>query len=453
MSYTSINPFNQINYGSFHTLNENEINNSLHNAESAFKIWKQQEYNSRGSHLLKLANLLINHQQELAKIITEEMGKPLLQSLAEIEKSVIACEYYAYQAEDMLKNEDVYTNANLSYIKYEPLGTILGIMPWNFPIWQVIRFIAPTLMAGNACLVKPAPNVPRTTLFFANLIKEAEFHNGIIQFIFVEISQLEPIIAHSSVKAVSLTGSTQAGRAVAALAGKFLKKCVLELGGSDPFIVLSTANIEKAVDNAIKSRLINNGQSCIAAKRFIIENKIYDQFLSLLILKLNNLKTGDPTADDTTCGPIARPDLTQLILTQVKETINSGAKMVFGSLKTDNNLLSPIVLTINKETFTYKEEIFGPVFVIIPAENEEDALEIANDSSYGLSASLWTTDINSTSRFIDNLEVGAVFVNEISHSDVRMPFGGVKNSGYGKELSSLGIKEFTNAKTVWIKNI
>ncbi len=453
MNYTSINPFNNTQIESFELLSTEEIASCLGKAQSAYKTWKYLDYNSRASHLLRLANLLVNQKQTLAQLITEEMGKPLAESMAEIEKSVIACEYYAYQAEDMLKQEDVYTDASLSYIKYEPLGAILGIMPWNYPIWQVIRFIAPTLMAGNVCLLKPAPNMPRCTLYLADLIQNAEFPVGVFQTLFINIGHIESVIAHSIVRAVSLTGSTIAGQSVASLAGKYLKKCVLELGGSDPFIVLPSANVELAVENAIKSRLINNGQSCIAAKRFIVHDKVLDTFTQRLVENLNLVNYGDPKDENVSCGPMARLDLAQMVIKQADECIKRGAKLLFGSLELKGNLLKPIVLSeITNKMPAYNEEIFGPVFSIIAVSTVEQAIEVANDSQYGLSASVWTNDHTIANIFIDQLEVGAVFINGISRSDVRLPFGGVKNSGFGRELSALGIKEFTNAKTVWIKN-
>ena len=389
--------------------------------------------------------------------MTAEMGKPIRSATDEILKCARGCRYYAQNAEQFLADEEIRTEARRSYIRYEPLGPVLAIMPWNFPFWQVFRFAAPALMSGNVVLLKHAPNVPQCAMAIETIFSDAGFPEGVFQNLLIETNQVPAILEDSRVRAVTLTGSDRAGRDVAARAGHALKKTVLELGGSDPFIVMPSADLDEAVRVAVKSRTGNSGQSCIAAKRFIIvsngESSIADRFLQRLVPAMEALKVGDPTDPSTDLGPLARRDLVEKLDAQVRSTVARGARLLTGGapLPGPGCYYPPTILTdIPADSPAYREELFGPVASVFVVPGIDEAIRLANDTIFGLGASVWTNDTREQARFVNELDAGQVFVNAMVASDPRVPFGGVKNSGYGRELGSLGIREFVQAKTVWI---
>jgi succinate-semialdehyde dehydrogenase/glutarate-semialdehyde dehydrogenase len=385
--------------------------------------------------------------------MTLEMGKTFRSAVDEAVKCAWACRYYAENAESYLADEEVATNARRSYVKYQPMGVVLAIMPWNFPFWQVFRFAGPALMGGNVALLKHAPNVPQCALAIEGIFARAGFPDGVFQNLFIETERVAGLIADPRVRAVTLTGSERAGRDVAARAGAALKKSVLELGGSDPFIVMPSANLDAAVSTAVKSRMGNTGQSCIAAKRIIVADEIANEFVSRFVVALLALKVGDPTDPATDLGPMARPDLVDGLEAQVQATVAAGALVVTGGkrLAGPGNFYPPTVLVeVPHDSPAACEELFGPVASVFRVRNIDEAIRLANDTNYGLGASVWTTDANEQARFANEIEAGQVFVNAMVISDPRVPFGGVKNSGYGRELGIHGIHEFVNAKTVWV---
>jgi succinate-semialdehyde dehydrogenase/glutarate-semialdehyde dehydrogenase len=382
------------------------------------------------------------------------MGKPITQAIAEVEKCALVCEYYSDNAEKILKEEIIQTDASQSYVRFDPFGIVLAIMPWNFPFWQIFRFAAPALMAGNVALLKHASNVPMSALAIEEIFMEAGFPQNIFKTLLISSSLIKEIIDNPLIKAVTLTGSESAGKKVAQFCGSKLKKTVLELGGSDPFIVLDDANVDEAVKTAVTARLINNGQSCIAAKRFIVVGKIYHEFEKKFVEAMSKVKIGDPMNKETELGPIAREDLLNELDGQVKKSVEKGAKVLCGGKRIDRKgfYYEPTILSnLSKGMPAYDEEIFGPVASLIKARDEDDAIRIANDSVFGLGASLWTSNITKAKLLAGKIESGSVFINGMVKSDPRLPFGGIKNSGYGRELSHYGIKEFVNIKTVWIK--
>jgi len=385
--------------------------------------------------------------------MTTEMGKPLKAAIAEAEKCALVCRYYAENAQKHLADQLVETNASKSYVRFQPLGPVLAVMPWNFPFWQVFRFAAPALMAGNVGLLKHASNVPQCALAIEDVFRRAGFPEGTFQTLLIGSEAVEAILIDTRVVAATLTGSEPAGRSVAAASGKQIKKTVLELGGSDPFIVMPTANLDKAVETAVKARTINNGQSCIAAKRFIIAKDIYDEFSEKFVQDMQGLKIGDPMEETTDIGPLATPQILNDLAEQVQKAIDSGARVLTGGHRPDRpgNFYEPTVLdNIDLSTPVSCEEIFGPVAMLFRADNLDEAISIANATSFGLGSAAWTNDTSEQSRFIDELDAGSVFINGMVASDPRLPFGGIKNSGYGRELAEFGIREFVNIKTVWI---
>ncbi len=385
-------------------------------------------------------------------MITLEMGKILRESIAEIEKCAWLCDHYAQHGPEMLESESAPSDGTVSYIRFEPLGVIYAIMPWNFPFWQVLRFAVPTILAGNAVVLKHAPNVLGCARGIERLFKEAGFPDALFSNLFIPVDLSDTVIAHPLVCGVTLTGSQRAGKAVAAQAGKHLKKTVLELGGSDPYIVLADADFQPACKTALNSRMMNTGQVCIAAKRFIVEKKIFDRFTEELKFQLGHLKLGDPLDEKVDIGPMARPDLVETIDQQVKKSLEMGATLVTGGKVINDRFYAPTLLTgVKKGMPVYDEETFGPVSVIIPAEDAEDAIRIANDTTFGLGASLWTGNLELAEKMAEEIEAGAVFINGMTKSDPRLPFGGTKMSGYGRELSHFGMREFVNIKTVWFK--
>jgi len=400
------------------------------------------------------ARLLRERKDAYARLMALEMGKPLAQGAAEAEKCAAACEYYAAQADVMLAPDERKTEARDSYVRFDPLGVVLAIMPWNFPFWQVFRFAVPSLMAGNTALLKHAPNVPQCATALAELFREAGFPEGVFQSLFVEPESVGSLIADNRVSAVTLTGSPKAGASVGEHAGRHLKRSVLELGGSDPFVVLEDADLPAAARHAAEARLINSGQSCIAAKRFIVVEKVADAFLERFGTELERHRVGDPLAPGTDIGPLARFDLRDGLHAQVEESCRRGAKLLFGgAVPAGPGAYYPVTLLTDvlPGQPAFDEETFGPVAAVMRARDERHAIELANTSSYGLGASLWTIDRARAERLAVELETGSVFVNAIVKSDTRLPFGGIKRSGYGRELSEFGMREFVNVKTVWVE--
>jgi succinate-semialdehyde dehydrogenase/glutarate-semialdehyde dehydrogenase len=404
--------------------------------------------------MLKAANILENGKEAFAKVMTMEMGKTLRSAVDEAAKCAWVCRYYAEHAEKFLADEVVETGAKQSYIRYQPLGPVLAVMPWNFPFWQVLRFAAPALMAGNVGLLKHASIVPQSALLIEDLFHRAGFPDGAFQTLLIGSREVDKILGDPRVMAATLTGSEQAGIEVGIGAAKRIKKVVLELGGSDPFIVMPSANLESATSTAVKARIFNNGQSCIAAKRFIVAESISEEFESLFAQKMAALKVGDPLDESTELGPLSTRQGVEDLVRDVRKSVEAGAKILTGGKPLDRpgNYYAPTVLVnIPKDSPAYKEEMFGPVASVFRAKSIDDAIRIANDSRFGLGASAWTNDVVEQRKFIDELDAGMVFINKMVASDPRMPFGGVKWSGHGRELGAWGIREFTNIKTVWVE--
>jgi len=449
----SINPYTQTVISEYSEESIEEIKIKVQKSEIAFTIWSNYSFETRASYFYKLAEVLEVEKDIHATLITSEMGKPFKEAKAEIEKCILGIRYYAEKSSELLKPVFIESTAVESYLRFDSLGTILALMPWNFPYWQAFRCSAPAMMAGNTILLKSAPNTTGCALAIEACFQKAGFPVGTFQALKIQNETTGLVIGLKEIKAISLTGSERAGISVASEAGRNLKKVVLELGGSDPFIVLEDAPLNSVIDMAVKSRLQNAGQSCIAAKRFIVHTSVSKKFLTLLIQKIEKLKIGNPMEDDIDIGPMAKKELKSGLVLQVKKSIEMGAEIVFGSIPTSNdNLFSPIILTnIKSEMPAYREELFGPVFCIFQIENDEEALKIANDSSYGLGASIWTADIERAKNMAEKLESGMVFINDFVRSEPGLPFGGVKLSGYGRELGEVGIKEFVNVKTVYVK--
>lgn len=452
MKLQSVNPATGENVRAFAPFSLSEIHTCIDRADHTFRAWSQRSFSERSQVLNNVAQYLIEKKQTLAEIITLEMGKPMTESLAEVEKCAWVCQYYANHASSFLQQRVIESDAKESYVHYEPLGVILAIMPWNFPFWQVFRFAAPALMAGNVCLLKHASNVSMCALEIERMFRSV-FSQEIFTTLLVTTTEVNNIIAHPLIKAVTLTGSEGAGIAVSSEAGQNIKKTVLELGGSDPFIVLNDADIEHAADSAIKGRFLNSGQSCIAAKRFLVESVVYEQFIYIVTKKIRNLKTGDPMNPETQIGPIARMDLLEGLINQVQESVQEGARLLLGGKKMNipGAFMEPTLLEGAKGTLAFREEIFGPVMAVAKVKDSDEAIQIANESQFGLGASIWTSDMNRARQMALKIESGSVFINGIVKSDPRLPFGGIKKSGYGRELSEEGIREFVNIKTIWIK--
>ena len=415
--------------------------------------WKETSFAFREGLFRNLAALLRADKDRLARLMTEEMGKIIRESLAEIEKCAMACDYYAENAESMLKDEMVSTDASRSFVAFQPLGVILAVMPWNFPFWQVFRFAAPSLMAGNVALLKHASNVPGCALAIEELFTKAGFPENVFSTLMIPSSMVEAVITNQRVQAVTLTGSGAAGGSVASAAAKHIKKAVLELGGSDAFIVLDDADLDNTVKAAVTGRMINQGQSCIAAKRFIVDETVVEEFTLRLLRAVSGLKTGDPMDPATDMGPMARPDLVEDVEKQVQKSLESGATLVYGGKRPQRPgcyYLPTILRNVRKGMAVYHEETFGPVFSIITVKSEEEAIAVANDSEFGLGGCVWTKDPERGEKIARKIETGAMFVNGITKSDPRLPFGGIKKSGYGRELATYGIRELVNIKTIWI---
>ncbi|MGA2587745.1 MAG: NAD-dependent succinate-semialdehyde dehydrogenase [Candidatus Aminicenantales bacterium] len=416
--------------------------------------WKETSFEFRADKLRMVTDVLRRNKELYARLMTEEMGKIIRESLTEVEKCANCCDYYADHAGSFLTDRIIPSDAGKSFVTYEPMGVILAVMPWNFPFWQVIRFAAPALMAGNAALLKHASNVPGCAVALEEIFREAGLPENLFRTLIIPSQLVEEVISNPLVSAVTLTGSEQAGSRVAAAAGKNIKKSVLELGGSDPFIVLDDADLEKAVKTAVVSRMINQGQSCIAAKRFIVHQSRIDEFTEKLQDAFENLKTGDPSDPGTDVGPLARQDLVDEIDSQVKRSLQLGARLVTGGRRPDREgfyYLPTMLSDITPEMPVFNEETFGPVAAIIAVKNDDEAICVANDSEFGLGGSIWTADKQRGEALARKIKTGSVFVNGLMKSDPRLPFGGVKKSGYGRELSDYGIREFVNIKTIWIE--
>ena len=454
MAISTINPATGELLKTFVPATDAEIDQKIERAADAFSRYRKLPFAARARMMRKAADILESEKDTFARLMTTEMGKPLRSAVDEAVKCAWACRYYAENAERFLADETVETTATRSYVHYQPLGPILAVMPWNFPFWQVIRFAAPALMAGNVGLLKHASNVPQCALAIEEIFRKAEFPEGVFQTLLIGSQQVDRILNDPRLVAATLTGSEEAGVQVGTGAAKRIKKVVLELGGSDPFIVMPSANLDEAVATAVKARIINNGQSCIAAKRFIVADTIANEFERKFVSKMEALKVGDPFDESTELGPLATADGVTSLDADVQKTVAAGARVLTGGkpLKRTGNFYAATVLTdIPKDSPAYREELFGPVACIFRAKDLDDAIRIANDSRFGLGASAWTNDQSERERFINELEAGMVFINKMVASDPRLPFGGVKHSGHGRELGPYGIREFTNTKTVWIQ--
>ena len=449
----SINPTTGQLIKEYNTHSPSEVNDIIQQTHTDWLEWKSTSFAYRSERMMKAAELLNQHKEELAHLMSLEMGKVIGEARAEIEKCAWVCKYYAEEAESFMADELVETNASKSFISYEPIGIVFAIMPWNFPFWQVFRFAAPALMAGNAGVLKHASNVPGCALAIESIFKDAGFPGNLFRTLLIPSGDVEAVIVHPLIRAVSLTGSENAGRAVASIAGRALKKTLLELGGSDPYIVLEDADIDACVAVAARARMINNGQSCIAAKRFIVVESMLKVFEEKQVSLMGAMQYGDPLDENTDAGPLARADLRDELHVQVESTLKDGGKLLLGgkSVPGEGAFYQPTVITnVTRGMSLYHEETFGPVLAIIPVRDAAEAISVANDSDFGLGASIWTNDLELGESYARQIESGAVFINGMTVSDPRLPFGGIKNSGYGRELSQVGMREFVNIKSIWI---
>ena len=449
MKYATINPVNNELLKEFEFDPFPDLNISI----KAFKIWRKLTVEERGVQMQRVADLLSRDKKKYAELITLEMGKPLSEAEYEINKVLSGFEYYIKNSARFLKDEQVQTNASKSYIRFEPLGIIFSIMPWNFPFWQVFRFAIPTLMAGNVSILKHSPNVPQCAKAIGDLFKEAGLPDGVFKNYFLTNDDAAKLIADPRVLGMSFTGSDATGSILASQAGNHIKKCVMELGGNDAFIVLEDADLDFAISGAIKSRSINSGQSCNAAKRFIVLEPVAELFTEKLVAAVGKLKIGEPLNPESQVGPLARKDLAEKASKQVADSVAAGAKAYYGGKIPDGNgnFFSPVVLAgVKPGIRAFEEEIFAPVWSVIAVKSVEEAIETANNSVYGLGASIWTADKAKAETLVSELEAGNVFINDIVKSDARIPFGGIKRSGFGRELSEHGLMEFVNIKTVYI---
>jgi succinate-semialdehyde dehydrogenase/glutarate-semialdehyde dehydrogenase len=455
MKIKSINPANGETLKTYDGMTPEEAAAAVENAHEAWTSWRQTSFAERGRLMRQAGLTLRERKHELAKLMALEMGKPLKQGIAEAEKCAWVCDYYAENAEGHLAPDLIGTEGSKSYVAFEPLGVVFALMPWNFPLWQVFRFAAPALMAGNTGVLKHSSNVPGCALVIEEIFRQAGFPTGTFRTLLIGSRQVQAVIEHPRVRAVTLTGSTPAGKSVAAQAGAALKKTVLELGGSDPYVVLEDADLDLAIQTCVNSRLINSGQSCINAKRFVVAEPVLPAFTEGYVALMKSKKVGDPLLEETEVGPMARHDLREELHQQVLASIKHGARLLLGGEVPSGSgaYYPPTVLAdVRPGMPAYDDELFGPVAAIIKAGNEQDAVRIANDSVFGLGASVFTRDIKRGERIARELEAGSTFVNALVASDPRLPFGGIKQSGYGRELGSYGIREFVNVKTVYIKS-
>jgi succinate-semialdehyde dehydrogenase/glutarate-semialdehyde dehydrogenase len=449
----SINPANGELLHDFKEQSDQEVKQIIDRVEEDWQNWRKTSFAYRQNLMQKAAKILRDKKPDFARTMSLEMGKPLAESQAEVEKSAWVCQYYAENAETLLEDELIASDASKSFVSFEPIGIVLAVMPWNFPFWQVFRFAAPALMAGNAAVLKHASNVQGCAAAIESIFREAGFPQHIFRNLIIKSKQVEAVIKNPKIKASTLTGSEFAGSRVAMASGKEIKKSVLELGGADAFIILKDAELKKAAKVAVQARMLNNGQSCIAAKRFIVDESISDTFLKLVSEELDQIKIGNPLEEGVQVGPLARADLREEIHAQVEETIEQGANLRRGGKYIDGEgyYYEPTIITAIKPGMKlYHEESFGPVFSVFTFRDEEEAIRLANDSEFGLGGSLWTQDLAKAEVLARQIESGGVFINGMTKSDPRLPFGGIKKSGYGRELSQYGIKEFVNMKTIWI---
>jgi succinate-semialdehyde dehydrogenase/glutarate-semialdehyde dehydrogenase len=450
MIFKSVNPFSREIIAEHEVLTNLQVNQKLELAERAFKNWRNTSFQERADKMKKLANILGEKKEELGLLITNEMGKILSESIAEVEKSAGNCDFYAENAEKMLKDEH-YDTPFKSMSVYDPMGAVFAIMPWNYPFWQVLRYAAPAIMGGNVSILKHSKNVIGCAKAIENAFLEAGFPEGVFQQVTIEISQVETVIAADIVCGISLTGSEMAGSSVASLAGKHIKKSVMELGGSDAFIVLDDANIEKAATIATQSRMLNAGQACICAKRFIVTKKAADEFAFLFAQKVRALNQGNPLREGINMGPLARLDLAEKLSGQLEKSLQQGAKLIIGGERDNCNFQPTLIDFVDSNNIAFQEETFGPLATIIRAKDENDAVAIANNHRYGLASSIWSEDRENACLLARKIEAGNVFINSLVRSDSRIPFGGIKKSGYGRELSYIGIREFMNIKSLIIE--
>ncbi|CAN5712108.1 NADP-dependent succinic semialdehyde dehydrogenase [soil metagenome] len=455
MAISTINPATGEEVESFEPLGEEQVEEKLQRATDTYEEYRKTSFEERARMLTRAAEILEEDAEKFGRIITEEMGKPLAAAIAEANKCARGCRYYVENAERFMADEEIEMDGASVYIRYQPIGPVLAVMPWNFPFWQVFRHAAPGLMAGNVILLKHASNVPRCALAIEDILHRAGFPEGAFQTLLIGSDQVKAVIEDPRVKAATLTGSGPAGSKVASTAGENIKKAVLELGGSDPFIVMPSADLDEAVSTAVTARTLNNGQSCINAKRFIIHEQVAEDFESRYVEAMSALKVGDPMDDDTDMGPLATEQMLEDVDQQVRDSVEAGARVLTGGKPLDGpgNFYPPTVLTdIPDESPAYREEIFGPVASMFRVGDVDEAIRLANDSPFGLSSSAWTNDEEERDRFINDIEAGMVYINKMTESTPEVPFGGVKESGYGRELSVFGIREFVNAKTVWIED-
>jgi succinate-semialdehyde dehydrogenase/glutarate-semialdehyde dehydrogenase len=453
MPIATVNPATGETIATFEALDGAEIEARLQRAVDAFAINRSRSLGERGERMRRAADILESNAEDLAKTITLEMGKPIAAAVAEVRKCALVCRHYAEHTSEYLSPEPVVTDARESYIRFDPLGTVLAVMPWNFPFWQVFRFAAPALMAGNSGLLKHASNVPQSALSIERVLVDAGFDQGEFQTLLIGSDQVSAILEDERVKAATLTGSEPAGASVASAAAQRIKKTVLELGGSDPFIVMPDADIETAVKIGVKARIVNNGQSCIAAKRFIVHEEVEKEFRARFVAAMGALKIGDPFDPTVDVGPLATPQIVYDIEQQVRASVAAGATLLLGGERIGSigNFYAPTVLAdVPQSAPVFAEETFGPVATLFSVPTVDDAIRLANSTPFGLGASVWTRNRAEAERFIQEIESGQVFVNAMVASDPRMPFGGVKHSGFGRELGVYGIREFVNIKTVWV---
>jgi len=456
MVITTTNPTTGKQIQAFSLLSRTELDQKLDNAKSAFQDYRGTSIAERGRMMRRAAGILDQEKESFGSLMTAEMGKTVRSATEECSKCAWACRYFADSAECWLADEPFDTGMGSSYVRYEPLGPVLAIMPWNFPFWQVFRFAAPALMAGNVALLKHASNVPQCALAIEDVFRRAGFPDGVFQTLLIGSDEVRQVIDDPRVAAVTLTGSGEAGRIVASQAGRQIKKTVLELGGSDPFIVMPSADLEFASATAVKARTINNGESCIAAKRFIVADAAYEQFEQGFVERMAALSVGDPMDESTDVGPLATKEILQNLDFQVQRLINGGARALIGGRRVNragNFYLPTVLANVDRNSATYREELFGPVAMLFRVSGITEAIELANETSFGLAASVWTNEAEEQRRFIEEIQAGVVFVNKMVASDPRLPFGGVKQSGYGRELSGHGMREFTNIKTVCIEEV
>lgn len=453
MAIATVNPATGEEIKTFAALSDEQVQEKIQLAADTFREYRKTSFEERSRMLLRAAEILEEEADDLGRIVTTEMGKPIAAAKGEVHKCARGCRYYAENAERFMADEELEFEGARTYIHYEPIGPILAVMPWNFPLWQVFRHAAPGLMAGNVILLKHASNVPQCALAIEDILHRAGFPEGAFQTLLIGSSQVQQIVDDPRIKAATLTGSEPAGREVASDAGKNLKKMVLELGGSDPFIVMPSADLDKTVENAVTARMLNNGQSCINGKRFILHEDIADEFQRRYVEAMQSLTVGDPMDENTDTGPLSMPQILEDVDQQVRKTVEAGARVLTGGKPVDGpgNFYPPTVLTdIPKDSPAYTEEIFGPVASLFRVKDVDEAISLANDTSFGLGSSAWTNDPGEQKRFIDSIEAGMVYINHVVESTPEVPFGGAKNSGYGRELSVFGIREFVNPKTVWV---